>query len=182
MIGSQHPVSLPNGHPGTGVRHIINLGLHTHEKALPDEAGSVGRLGMSYTHMAVNFQNPTDEDCAKFCAAVEQLMAVPVHVHGIAHYGVSGSCAGRSTVAVRFSPHSDRLADAPTDPGCARSGTDGPLQTALFELCDCGNGGGSSPGGVPRDRQGCKARTGAQRCLIPCWQRPHAEPDGVERR
>lgn len=25
-----------------GVRHIINLGLHTREKALPDEAASVG--------------------------------------------------------------------------------------------------------------------------------------------
>jgi hypothetical protein len=48
---------------------------------------------MSYTHMAVNFQNPTDEDCAKFCAAVEQLMAVPVHVHCIANYRVSAfSC------------------------------------------------------------------------------------------
>src|SRR5215471_5374360 len=31
-----------------GVRHIINLGLHSHEKALPDEAASVGRLGMTY--------------------------------------------------------------------------------------------------------------------------------------
>jgi len=28
-----------------GVRHIVNLGLHTHEKALPDEAASVSRLG-----------------------------------------------------------------------------------------------------------------------------------------
>jgi protein tyrosine phosphatase (PTP) superfamily phosphohydrolase (DUF442 family) len=28
-----------------GVRHIVNLGLRTHNKALPDEAGSVGRLG-----------------------------------------------------------------------------------------------------------------------------------------
>jgi hypothetical protein len=25
------------------VRHIVNLGLHTHEKALPDEAASVAR-------------------------------------------------------------------------------------------------------------------------------------------
>ena len=31
-----------------GVRHIVNLGLHTHEKALPDEAASVSRLGMTY--------------------------------------------------------------------------------------------------------------------------------------
>ena len=49
-----------------GVRHIINLGLHTHEKALPDEAASVGGLGMTYIHIPVNFQNPTDEDFAEF--------------------------------------------------------------------------------------------------------------------
>ena len=89
MIGSQHLVSRPNGHPGTGVRHIINLGLHTHEKALPDEASSVGQLGMTYIHIPVNFQNPTDEDFAKFCAAMEQLKEVTVHVHCIANYRVS---------------------------------------------------------------------------------------------
>jgi len=55
-----------------GVRHIINLGLHTHEKALQDEGASVGRLGMTYIHIPVNFQNPTDEDFAKFCAVMEQ--------------------------------------------------------------------------------------------------------------
>jgi uncharacterized protein (TIGR01244 family) len=73
----------------SGVRHIINLGLHTHEKALPDEAASVGRLGMTYIHIPVDFQNPTDEDFSKFCAAMEQLKAVPVHVHCIANYRVS---------------------------------------------------------------------------------------------
>jgi protein tyrosine phosphatase (PTP) superfamily phosphohydrolase (DUF442 family) len=66
-----------------GVRHIINLGLHSHEKALPDEAASVGRLGMTYIHVPVNFQNPTDEDFAKFCSAMEQLKdffgACPLH-------------------------------------------------------------------------------------------------------
>ena len=72
-----------------GVRHIINLGLHTHEKALPDEAASVGRLGMTYIHIPVNFQNPTDEDFFKFCSAMEQLKEVPVHVHCIANYRVS---------------------------------------------------------------------------------------------
>ena len=46
------------------VRHIVNLGLHTHEKALPDEAASVSRLGMTYIHIPVDFQNPTDQDFA----------------------------------------------------------------------------------------------------------------------
>ena len=72
-----------------GVRHIINLGLHSHEKALPGEAASVGRLGMTYIHIPVNFQNPTDEDFAKFCSAMEESKEVPVHVHCIANYRVS---------------------------------------------------------------------------------------------
>src|SRR5436305_7625917 len=72
-----------------GVRNIVNLALHTHEKALPDEAESVSRLGMTYTHIPVDFQNPTEADFAKFCAAMEQLKDAPVHVHCIANYRVS---------------------------------------------------------------------------------------------
>ena len=33
-----------------GVRHIVNLGLHTHDKALPDEAASVGRRHDVHPH------------------------------------------------------------------------------------------------------------------------------------
>jgi hypothetical protein len=54
-----------------GVRHIINLGLHSHEKALPDEAASVSRLGMTYIHIPVDFQKPTDGDFDQFCSAME---------------------------------------------------------------------------------------------------------------
>jgi protein tyrosine phosphatase (PTP) superfamily phosphohydrolase (DUF442 family) len=72
-----------------GVRHIVNLGLHTHEKALPNEAASVSRLGMTYIHIPVDFQNPTDKDFDKFCAEMTRLKEVPVHVHCIANYRVS---------------------------------------------------------------------------------------------
>jgi uncharacterized protein (TIGR01244 family) len=72
-----------------GIRHVVNLALHTHEKALPDEAGSVSRLGMTYIHIPVDFQNPTNEDFAKFCAVMEELNDVPVHIHCIANYRVS---------------------------------------------------------------------------------------------
>jgi protein tyrosine phosphatase (PTP) superfamily phosphohydrolase (DUF442 family) len=72
-----------------GVRHIVNLGLHTHDKALPDEAASVGRLGMTYIHIPVDFQNPTDQDFEQFCSVMERLNDVPVHVHCIANYRVS---------------------------------------------------------------------------------------------
>jgi len=72
-----------------GVRHVINLGLHTHEKALPDEAASVAALGMTYIHIPVDFQNPTDADFAKFCTVMAELNDMPVHVHCIANYRVS---------------------------------------------------------------------------------------------
>jgi uncharacterized protein (TIGR01244 family) len=72
-----------------GVRCIINLGLHSHEKALPDEAASVHALGMTYVHIPVDFQNPTDQDFARFRSAFEAVKDVPVHVHCIANYRVS---------------------------------------------------------------------------------------------
>ena len=72
-----------------GVRHIVNLGLHTHEKALPDEAASVARLGMTYVHIPVDFQHPTDRDFAQFCSVMEELNDQPVHVHCIANARVS---------------------------------------------------------------------------------------------
>jgi protein tyrosine phosphatase (PTP) superfamily phosphohydrolase (DUF442 family) len=72
-----------------GIRHIVNLGLHNHEKALPDEAATVSRLGMAYIHIPVDFQNPTGQDFDQFCDVMEQLKDVPVHVHCIANYRVS---------------------------------------------------------------------------------------------
>jgi protein tyrosine phosphatase (PTP) superfamily phosphohydrolase (DUF442 family) len=72
-----------------GVGHIVNLGLHSHEKALPDEAASVRKLGMMYIHIPVDFQNPTEADFAQFCAVMARLQDVPVHVHCIANYRVS---------------------------------------------------------------------------------------------
>jgi uncharacterized protein (TIGR01244 family) len=72
-----------------GIRHIVNLGLHTHEKALPNEAAGVNRLGMTYIHIPVDFQNPTDRDFDQFRSTMEQLKEVPVHVHCIANYRVS---------------------------------------------------------------------------------------------
>ena len=72
-----------------GVRHVVNLGLHSHEKALPDEAQSVSNLGMTYIHIPVDFKNPTDEDFRQFCSVMAKLQDVPVHIHCIANYRVS---------------------------------------------------------------------------------------------
>lgn len=72
-----------------GVTHVVNLALHSHEKALPDEAGSVRALGMDYIHIPVAFDNPTEEDFARFRAAMDALAGKTVHVHCIANYRVS---------------------------------------------------------------------------------------------
>lgn len=72
-----------------GVRHVINLALHTHEQALPDEATSVADLGMSYTHLPVDFQNPTSADLLAFFEVMDRLQGEPIHVHCIANYRVS---------------------------------------------------------------------------------------------
>jgi len=72
-----------------GVRCVINLGLHSHEKALRDEAATVHALGMTYVHIPVDFQNPTERDFDTFCTALNTASDSPVHVHCIANYRVS---------------------------------------------------------------------------------------------
>jgi protein tyrosine phosphatase (PTP) superfamily phosphohydrolase (DUF442 family) len=74
---------------GLGVKHIINLALHTHEKALPDERGDVTRLGMVYTHLPVEFAAPTEADFEAFRAAFEATSPDRVHVHCIFNWRVS---------------------------------------------------------------------------------------------
>ena len=73
----------------TGVRHVINLGLHTHAHALPDERADVTRLGMVYIHLPVEFAAPTDADFAAFVAAFEATAPDRVHVHCIMNWRVS---------------------------------------------------------------------------------------------
>ena len=72
-----------------GVKHVINLALHTHEDALPDEAVSVSDLDMTYVHIPVEFDNPTEAHFTCFCAAMADIGAEPVHVHCILNYRVS---------------------------------------------------------------------------------------------
>lgn len=72
-----------------GVRTVINLGLHSHERALPDEAASVAALGMDYVHIPVPFDAPDDSHFAAFCAAMVENTDGPVHVHCIMNWRVS---------------------------------------------------------------------------------------------
>ncbi len=72
-----------------GVKHIVNLGLHTHERALLDEATSVKKLGMNYIHIPVEFDAPTEDDFDRFCSVMGELAKEPVHVHCIVNARVS---------------------------------------------------------------------------------------------
>lgn len=72
-----------------GVRYVINLGLSSHEKALPDEAATVGALGMTYLHIPIDFQHPTEADYQQFSSALTQTKDAATHVHCIANYRVS---------------------------------------------------------------------------------------------
>ena len=72
-----------------GVTHVINLALHTHEQALPDETATVTAAGMRYIHIPVAFDARTEEDFAQFCAAMDEAGGTNVHVHCIVNARVS---------------------------------------------------------------------------------------------
>ena len=72
-----------------GVTHIVNLGLHDHEKALPDEEGAVSALGMTYIHIPVDFENPTNADFERFTLVMRELEGKVAHIHCIANLRVS---------------------------------------------------------------------------------------------
>lgn len=72
-----------------GVRTVINLALHSHEKALPDEAATVAALGMDYVHIPVPFDAPTEEHFRRFCDAMAAAGDGPIHVHCIINARVS---------------------------------------------------------------------------------------------
>ena len=72
-----------------GVKQVINLALHTHERALADEAATVAGLGMTYVHIPVEFDAPTEGDYQRFCAAMGAAGDTPVHVHCIVNARVT---------------------------------------------------------------------------------------------
>lgn len=72
-----------------GVTNIVNLGLHNHEKALPDESATVSTLGMRYIHIPVDFASPTEKDFDRFREAMHLTRHEQTHVHCIINARVS---------------------------------------------------------------------------------------------
>ena len=55
-----------------GVEVVINLALHDDPRySLPDERGTVTSLGMTYVHIPVKFDSPSQRDLLAFFAAME---------------------------------------------------------------------------------------------------------------
>ncbi len=72
-----------------GVTHVINMGLHDHEYALPDEESLVKKHGIEYIYQPVDFNKPTDDDFSIFCETMKMLEGQTIHIHCIANYRIS---------------------------------------------------------------------------------------------
>ncbi len=69
-----------------GFQVIINLGLSDGKYALPDEADSVTRLGLTYFHIPVQFDNPQIGEWQAFRCIMDQQQGKKVFVHCAANY------------------------------------------------------------------------------------------------
>lgn len=72
-----------------GFSTVINLAPHGAENALPNEAELVTGEGMTYVHIPVAFDNPTEADFQRFCDALAVYPQQQVFVHCAANMRVS---------------------------------------------------------------------------------------------
>jgi protein tyrosine phosphatase (PTP) superfamily phosphohydrolase (DUF442 family) len=72
-----------------GIGTVINLALPDSPRALADEAGTLGALGLRYIAIPVDFTAPREEDFAAFVIAYEGLGDAPAHIHCAANYRVA---------------------------------------------------------------------------------------------
>jgi len=73
-----------------GIDTVVNLAPHDSENALPDEAGLVRALGMTYHYLPVVWTNPTEADFAAFEQVMTELPpASRTLVHCAANFRVS---------------------------------------------------------------------------------------------
>ena len=72
-----------------GFETVINLAPHSAENALPDEAGTLADLSMTYIHIPVDFKAPKWEDFEEFALTLRNLGDAPVWVHCAANMRVS---------------------------------------------------------------------------------------------
>jgi len=73
-----------------GVEVIINLALHDNPRySLPDEAGAIAALGLTYVHIPVLFDAPREDDLIAFFAAMDAHAGRKTLVHCAANKRVT---------------------------------------------------------------------------------------------
>ena len=73
-----------------GTEVVINIALHDDLRyALPDETGTVNALGMTYVHIPVKFDAPTEQDLLAFFDAMEKHRGKKLLVHCAANKRVT---------------------------------------------------------------------------------------------
>lgn len=72
-----------------GFDYVINLAPHSAENALPDETKTTSELNISYTHIPVDFKNPTEADFEQFVRSYQKCGENKVWVHCAANMRVS---------------------------------------------------------------------------------------------
>lgn len=72
-----------------GYEIVINLALITSDNALSEEKAIVESLGMKYIHIPIDFVEPTQEDFASFCQAMQLNQGTKIFIHCAANYRVS---------------------------------------------------------------------------------------------
>ena len=73
-----------------GTEVVINLALHDDPRySLPDEAGTVGALGMTYVHIPVKFDAPHEAELFAFFDAMDRFGGRRVLVHCAANKRVT---------------------------------------------------------------------------------------------
>jgi hypothetical protein len=74
---------------GVARRAAINLALDDHPEALTDEGALLASHGLSYTHIPVPFDAPSEAHFEAFRGALEESAGAAVHVHCIMNFRVS---------------------------------------------------------------------------------------------
>jgi protein tyrosine phosphatase (PTP) superfamily phosphohydrolase (DUF442 family) len=72
-----------------GFEAVINLALPTSDNALANEGSIATGLGMSYVHLPVKFDAPTQTDFRTFCQVMEAFDGRRVFIHCAANKRVS---------------------------------------------------------------------------------------------
>lgn len=72
-----------------GFNHVINLVPSNHENALPNQGDVLEKLGVTYTHIPVDFKAPQESDFEQFVQVMQAAGDEPVWVHCAANMRVS---------------------------------------------------------------------------------------------